>query len=82
MKATNRDLLVLVKDQSLNAASMEEELDRINKMLIKYETLSTLCGAHEVFDLNRYKKLKKPFEKEAVIRSQQQTAFVFVININ
>ncbi len=82
MKATNRDLLVLVKDQSLNAASMEEELDRINKMLIKYETLSTLCGAHEVFDLNRYKKLKKQFEKEAVIRSQQQTAFVFVININ
>lgn len=82
MKAPNRDLLVLVKEHNLTASSMEEELERINKMLIKYETLSTLCGAHEVFDMNRYKKLKKTFEKEAVIRSQVETPFVFVININ
>lgn len=82
MKASNRDLLVLVNDQNLNAESIEVELDRINKMLIKYETLSALCRAHEVFDMNRFRKLKKQHEKEAVIKSQEETPFVFVININ
>lgn len=82
MKMPNRDLLVLVKDEFLGAGSMETELERINKLLMSFETVENLCKAHEVFDMNRYKMLRKINAIRRVVEQKQLKAFVFIINKN
>ena len=56
MKACNRDLLVLVKDEHMNEKSMERELEQLNDLLFHFETIETFCTAHEVFDINKHKR--------------------------
>jgi hypothetical protein len=57
MKACNRDLLVLVKDEQMNEKSMERELEQLNDLLFRFETMDSFCIAHEIFDINRHKTL-------------------------
>lgn len=78
----NRDLLVLIKDEFLGPESMETELEKINKLLISFETQDNLCVAHEVFDMNRYKILKDKVALERVFGQSQLKPFVFIINKN
>lgn len=78
----NRDLLVLIKDEFLGPGSMETELQKINKLLIGFETQDNLCVAHEVFDMNRYKILKDKVALERVFSQSQLKPFVFIINKN
>ena len=82
MKMPNRDLLVLVKDEFLGAGSMETELERINKLLMSFETVENLCKALDVFDMNRYKMLRKINAIRRVVEQKQLKAFVFIINKN
>jgi hypothetical protein len=82
MKMPNRDLLVLVKDEFLGPESMETELERINKLLMSFETVDNLCVAHEIFDMNRYKMLRKLNAVRKVVEQKQLKPFVFVINKN
>ena len=82
MKMPNRDLLVLVKDEFLGTESMETELERINKLLMSFETVDNLCVAHEIFDMNRYKMLRKVNAVRRVVEQKQLKPFVFVINKN
>lgn len=82
MKMPNRDLLVLVKDEFLGTESMETELERINKLLMSFETVDNLCVAHEIFDMNRYKMLRKVNDVRRVVEQKQLKPFVFVINKN
>lgn len=82
MKMPNRDLLVLVKDEFLRPGSMETELERINRLLMSFETVDNLCTAHEVFDLNRYKILRAAHAIRAVVNHKELKPFVFLINKN
>ncbi|MBC7850958.1 MAG: hypothetical protein H7Y31_14545 [Chitinophagaceae bacterium] len=82
MKAPNRDLLVLVKDEFLNSTSMEVELERIHQLLVGFETATNLCQAHEIFDMNRYKILRKQSRIQAIISKRELKPFVFIINKN
>jgi hypothetical protein len=82
MRATNRDLLVLVKDELLSPASMEMELERIHKLLVGFETPDNLSLVHEVFDMNRYKRLSFPHSIQKVMNVKEIKPFVFIINKN
>jgi len=82
MRAPNRDLLVLVKDEFLNSTSMEVELERIHQLLIGFETPDNLCQAHEVFDMNRYKRVTSNTKIRKIMSEKELKAFVFVINKN
>ena len=82
MKAPNRDMLVLVKEQGVSSEYIQMEMERIHKLLISFETIDRLVNAHEVMDLNRYKRLNK---YNAVVRVMQETnlkPFIFIVNKN
>jgi len=82
MKTPNRDLLVLVKDDRLNQEAIELELERLNRLLMIFETLEKLCIAHEVFDMNRYRVIRKDGKIRSVIAQKELKPFVFLFNKN
>lgn len=82
MKTPNRDLLVLVKNDHLNEKAIEVELERLNQLLFNYETIQTLCKAHEVFDLNVYKIHSQFKLLKKVISKKHLKPFEFLFNKN
>jgi hypothetical protein len=82
MKTPNRDLLVLVKDDRLNQEAIELELERLNRLLMIFETLEKLCIAHEVFDMNKYRIIRKDGKIRSVIAQRELKPFVFLFNKN
>ena len=82
MRASNRDLLVLVKDELLSSDSMEMELEKIHQLLVDFETPSNFCMAHEIFDINRHKIIASSITIQKIMCEKELKAFVFVINKN
>jgi hypothetical protein len=82
MKTSNRDLLVLVKDEHMNEKSMEMELEQLNALLFHFETIESFCIAHEVFDINKHKTLVKRDTMQKMIREKELKPFVFICNKN
>ena len=82
MKATNRDLLVLVKDESMNQYQIELELEKINSLLFQLETFDSFCTAHEVFDIKKHKIVDNRKKIMQVIHQPELKAFQFVCNKN
>ena len=82
MKTLNRDLLVLVKDEFATEQFMEQELEQLNDLLFHYETVDTFCVAHEVFDMNKYKILRKQSVLQQIARLQRLKPFQFLCNKN
>ncbi|MDF2186889.1 hypothetical protein [Paraflavitalea sp. CAU 1676] len=82
MKTPNRDLLVLMKDEGLDKDAMENELEQLNQLLLYFETMDNFCMAHEVFDLNKYKIIRKPATIQKLINQPELKSFVFICNKN
>ncbi|HXB44515.1 MAG TPA: hypothetical protein VNV85_10680 [Puia sp.] len=82
MKTSDRDLLVLVKDEYMNEKFIENELERLNEMLFHYETIEKFCAVHEIFDLNKYKIIDRPRPMQQLIRQNRLRPFQFVCNKN
>ncbi len=82
MKTTNRDLLVLVKDEFDSEKSMEKELDQLNKILFVVETTATFCIVNEILDFNRYKVLSNPKKVLKVLQQEELKPFQFIYNKN
>jgi hypothetical protein len=82
MKASNRDLLVLVKDDQMNEKSMEQELEQLNDLLFQFETMDSFCIAHEVFDINKHRILSRRDNMQKTLRQKELKPFVFICNKN
>jgi hypothetical protein len=82
MKTSNRDLLVLVKDEHMNEKTMEQELEQLNDLLFRFETVESFCIAHEVFDINKHRTLYKRDRMQKIIRQKELKPFVFICNKN
>ena len=82
MKAPNRDLLVLVKDELMNERFMEQELEQLNSLLFHYETLDNFCSAHEIFDINKNRIIEKRMDMLRMIRQKKLKPFQFILNKN
>jgi len=82
MKTCNRDLLVLVKDENINEQLMEQELEQLNNLLFRFETIESFCMAHEVFDINKHKTLYKKDSLQKLVRQKELKPFVFICNKN
>lgn len=82
MKTPNRDLLVLVRDESLNEDAIENELEKLNQLLIDSETVDNFCTVHEIFDLNKYRIISKSATLQKLVHQDQLKAFVFLYNKN
>jgi len=82
MKASDRDLLVLVKGEFMNDQFMEEELEQLNNLLFHYETVDNFCIAHEVFDVSKYKIVTQPKKIQKILKQKQVKPFQFICNKN
>ena len=82
MKASNRDLLVLMKNDHASDQFMEQEVELLNELLYHYETIHNFCKAHEVFDLNKYQIIRKQSLIQQIARQRELRAFQFLCNKN
>jgi hypothetical protein len=82
MKSSDRDLLVLVKDEYVNDQFMEDELEQLNNLLFHYETMENFCIAHEVFDVSKYRIVSKPRGIQKILKQKQAKSFQFISNKN
>ncbi len=82
MKTSNRDLLVLVKDDTMNERQMELQLEQLNSLLFQLETVENFCVAHEIFDLNKHKVIDNRKKMIQFVHKSSLKAFQFICNKN
>ncbi len=82
MNNSNRDLLVLFKQELMTPQAIELELAWLHELLFCVERIDNFIKAHELIDLNKYIITKKPFEIKNSIRRKKDQAFVFLNNMN
>jgi hypothetical protein len=82
MKTSNRDLLVLVKNEFLDKQEMEAELEKLNTLLHFSETKDSFCISNELLDINKHRIIDS--RKEMLEISQQRILkpFRFIFNKN
>jgi len=82
MKTTNRDLLVLVKDETMNQHQIELELEKLNSLLFHLETIDSFCIAHEFFDIIKHKVIDNRKKIVQMIHQPELKPFQFIYNKN
>ena len=82
MKTSNRDLLVLVKDEFRNQHQIEMELEQLNSLLFRLETIDNFCIAHEIFDIAKHKLVVNRRKITKIVHQPQLRAFQFICNKN
>jgi hypothetical protein len=82
MKTKNRDLLVLLKDDFRTEQAIENELERLNELLLRTETINNFCVANEVLDFNRYKIYQEYNKIVKVVKQDKLKPFQFICNKN
>jgi len=82
MNNSNRDLLVLFKQELMTPQAIEHEVAWLHELLFMVERLDNFVKAHELLDLNKYKITNKPFDIKKAIRRKKDQAFVFLNNKN
>lgn len=82
MNKSNRDLLVLLKQENIKPQSIEKEIDWLHQLLFRVERLDHFVAAHEMIDLNKYKIHNNVFEIKKLIRGRKDKPFVFLNNLN
>lgn len=79
---SKRDLLVLSKNITNDPDQLEQEIQLLDCILYKVESLRQLCLCCEVIDINTYKIVQKPFSLEKIIRQKTFKPFQFLFNKN
>jgi len=82
MKKSNRDLLVLFKQELMTPQTIEQEMNWLNEFLFEVERVDNFVTAHELIDLNNYKITSSSVEIKKLLRSRKEKAFTFLSNKN
>ncbi len=82
MNKSNRDLLVLFKEELMSPQAIEHEVELLHELLYSVEKIENLIIAHEVINLNNYKIQQQPHIIREIIRRQTLKPFVFLNNKN
>jgi tRNA G10 N-methylase Trm11 len=82
MKSPNRDLLVLLKDETMSEQAIEQEVEKLNTILFNVETSESFYTAHELFDMNRFKIFRGKKHLLQVSREKTLKPFTFLCNLN
>ena len=78
---TNRDLIILAKDEVTDAAAFQRQVRAIHEILYLVEGTQQFCQAHEVIDINHYRIIQKSYLVRKII-SDRIKPFVFLFNKN
>lgn len=82
MKRLKRDLILLRKDDQLDELNIEREVECLNYLLQTVETISSLCKAHELIDMNRFKIYQDTLSISKSLKQKELKPFQFIINKN
>jgi hypothetical protein len=82
MDHSNRDLLILFNQELMTPSALEEEVEKLHRMLYATERMDSLVVAHEIINLNRYRIIRKPFELRKFFRQRTVKPFVFLNCLN
>jgi hypothetical protein len=82
MKSPNRDLLVLLKDESMSEHAIEREVEKLNALLFQLETADDFYVSHELLDMNRFKVSGEKNVIMQAIRQKELKPFTFLCNLN
>jgi hypothetical protein len=77
---SKRDILVVVRNQSISDDAIERELQNLDRVLLRAETIERFCISHELVDRNRITNKRSRLLKET--RFQTLRPFRFLINKN
>ncbi len=80
---SNRDLLVMFKLRLMTQQAIDKELTQLNELLFNTERLDNFVRAHEILDLNKYKKITNSVDIKKLLRQKKvEKPFVFFSNKN
>lgn len=82
MNKSNRDLLVLFKEELMTPQAIEHEVEMLHELLYEVEKIENLVTAHEVINLNRYKIQHQSHIIRNTIRQRELKPFIFLNNKN
>ena len=82
MNKSNRDLLVLFKEDVMSPQAIEHEVEMLHELLYSVERIENLVSAHEVINLNRYRIYQQYNIIRKNIRRRELQPFVFLNNKN
>ncbi len=82
MNKSNRDLLVMFKQELMTPQAIEHEVELLHELLFTVERLDNVVKAHEIIDLNKYKLITKAFDIKNFFRQKKEKPFVFLNNKN
>ena len=82
MDRSNRDLLVLFKEELMTPQAIEHEVELLHELLFSVEKIENLVTAHEVINLNRYKIQNEFHIIRNTIRRKEFKPFIFLNNKN
>jgi hypothetical protein len=82
MKSPNRDLLVLLKDDSMSEQAIEQEVERLNLLLFTVEKGDRNWSAYELIDLNRFRVMHDKKNLVSALRQKELKPFLFLNNMN
>ncbi|MEO5781917.1 MAG: hypothetical protein ABIQ07_01520 [Ginsengibacter sp.] len=82
MNKSNRDLLVLFKEELMSSQAIEHEVEMLHDLLYNVEQIDNLVTAHEVINLNNYKIQNQYHIIRNTIRRKELKPFIFLNNKN
>lgn len=82
MKTSNRDLLVLLKDESMSNQEIEQEVEQLNDLLFHAESVNNFCMANEVVDMTKYKIVNDQKTLVEIMYQSELKPFIFLCNKN
>ncbi|MEI2747464.1 MAG: hypothetical protein V9E88_01730 [Ferruginibacter sp.] len=82
MNKSNRDLLVLFKQDLMTPQAIEHEVGWLHELLFNVERLDNFVTAHELIDLNKYKITNNSVEIKKMVRRKKEQPFLFLNNKN
>ena len=82
MNKSNRDLLVLFKEELMSPQAIEHEVELLHELLYSVEQIDNLVTAHEVINLNNYKIQNQYNIIRNTIRRKELKPFIFLNNKN
>lgn len=77
----DRDLVVLVGEKIFTEQELQKHIQEISAILSKAESMDNFCIANEILDLNRYKRVTRPYRIKQIV-SEKLKPFVFICNKN
>lgn len=82
MPRTNRDLLVLLKQEVMTAQAMEQQVMFLHDLLFQVEKSNWVTAAHELININNSKISNKKSVIKKALKLSELKPFVFLNNLN